>query len=144
MLYLAGKPQTVSCMKSTLNFTFATQENLAMAVMKLENSALAHLCASFTADDHTSDPWTCLIKVLGTRGSARYSYRDWVINEPNGPHSQTYYCYPESIKNTATYFVENVLAKGEAPLSSLDDAISVQQIIDACELSAVKGIHVSL
>jgi hypothetical protein len=36
------------------------------------------------------------------------------------------------------------LGKGEAPLSTLDDAITVQRIIDACETSAVKGVHVSI
>jgi predicted dehydrogenase len=82
-----------------------------------------------------------MMKVMGTRGSAKYSYRDWVINEPNGPHSQTYYCYPESIKNTATHFVDNVLQRGEEPLSTLEDSIVCQRIIDACETSAVKGIH---
>ncbi|MDR0814357.1 MAG: Gfo/Idh/MocA family oxidoreductase [Bacteroidales bacterium] len=144
MLYLVGRPQSVSCMKSTLDFTYATQENLAMSVMKMENNALSHLCASFTGDDHAGEPWTCLMKVMGTKGSAKYSYRDWVINTPNGPHSQTYYCYPESIKNTAVHFIENVLGKGEAPLSTLEDAIAVQKIIDACEKSAVEGIHVTL
>jgi predicted dehydrogenase len=144
MLYLVGKPKSISCMKTTLDYTYAEQENLAMATMKMENNALSHLCASFTGDDHAGEPWTCLIKVMGTKGSAKYSYRDWVINTPNGPHSQTYYCYPESIKNTATHFVENVLAKGEAPLSSIEDAITVQRIIDACEESAIKGIHLSI
>jgi predicted dehydrogenase len=144
MLYLVGKPQSVSCMKSTLDYNFAPQENLAMAIMKMENNALSHLCASFTGDDHVGDPWTCLIKVMGTKGSAKYSYRDWVINTPNGPHSQTYYCYPESIKNTATHFIDNVLTRGEAPLSGLEDAIMVQRVIDACEESAVKGIHLNL
>jgi hypothetical protein len=81
---------------------------------------------------------------MGTEGSAKYSYRDWVVNKPNGPHSQTYYCYPESIKNTAVHFVENVLQKGEAPLSSLEDSIVCQRIIDACEISAVKGIHLTI
>ncbi|MDR2847995.1 MAG: Gfo/Idh/MocA family oxidoreductase [Bacteroidales bacterium] len=144
MLYLVGKPQTVSCMKSTINYTIAPQENLAMAIMKMESNAISHLCASFTDYDHAGDPWTCFIKVMGTRGSARYSYRDWLVNEPNGPHSQTFYCYPESIKNTATYFIENVLGKGEAPLSTLEDAITVQQIIDACEISATEEKHIRI
>ncbi|MDR0815444.1 MAG: Gfo/Idh/MocA family oxidoreductase [Bacteroidales bacterium] len=143
MLYLVGEPETVACMKSSINFTIAPQENLAMSIMKLKSNAISHLSASFTADDQAGDPWTCLIKVMGTRGSARYSYRDWVINAPNGPHSQTFYCYPESIRNTATYFIENVLGKGETPLSTLDDAIKVQRIVDACEKSAAEGIMVN-
>lgn len=143
MLYLAGRPKTISCLKHTVDDTLAPQENVAMANMQMQNGTLSHLCASFANDDHSGDAWTCMIKVIGTKGSTRYSYRDWVINERNGAHSQTYHCYPETIKNTATHFIDNVLRKGEAPLSSLEDAITCQRIIDACERSVEEGIHVN-
>ena len=143
MLYLAGQPKTISCLKYTVDPTLAPQENVAMANIQMQNGTLSHLSASFANDDHAGDPWTCLIKVLGTKGSTRYSYRDWVINERNGAHSQTYYCYPESIKNTATHFINNVLREGEEPLSSLEDAITCQHIIEACERSVKEGIHVN-
>ena len=142
MLYLAGKPKTISCLKHTVDDTLAPQENVAMANMQMQNGTLSHLCASFANDDHSGDAWTCMIKVIGTKGSTRYSYRDWVINERNGAHSQTYHCYPETIKNTATHFIDNVLRKGEEPLSSLEDAITCQRIIEACERSVEEGIHV--
>lgn len=144
MLYLAGQPESVSCLKYTVDPTMAPQENVAMAIIKTTSGTLCHLCASFANDDHAGDPWTCMIKVIGTKGSTRYSYRDWVIHERNGPHSQTFYCYPESIKNTAAYFINNVLRKGGQPLSNLEDAITCQRLIEACERSAIKGIHVNL
>ncbi|MFY0654852.1 MAG: Gfo/Idh/MocA family oxidoreductase [Cyclobacteriaceae bacterium] len=143
MLYLAGRPKTISCLKHTVDDTLAPQENVAMANMQMQNGTLSHLCASFANDDHAGDPWTCMIKVIGTKGSTRYSYRDWVINERNGAHSQTYYCYPETIKNTATHFIDNVLRKAEEPLSTLEDAITCQEIIEACERSVEEGIHVN-
>ena len=143
MLYLAGKPKTISCFKSTFGADIAPQENLAMANLQMENGSLSHLCASFANDDHAGDPWTCIIKVIGTKGSNRYSYRDWVINERNGAHSQTYYAYPESIKNTATHFINRVVKHNEAPLSSLQDAISCQRIIEACEKSVADGVHIN-
>ncbi|WP_019668619.1 Gfo/Idh/MocA family protein [Eudoraea adriatica] len=142
MLYLAGKPKTISCLKHTVDSTIAPQENVAMANIQMENGVLSHLSASFANDDHSGDPWTCIIKVIGTKGSTRYSYRDWVINERKGAHSQTYYSYPESIKNTATHFINRVLRSGEEPLSTLEDAISCQRIIEACERSEKEGIHV--
>jgi len=144
MLYLAGDPATVSCMKFTVDDTLAPQENVAMATIKMKNGTLSHLCASFANDDHSGDPWTCIIKVIGTKGSTRYSYRDWVINERNGAHSQTYQCYQESIKNTTTHFINNVVRLGEAPLSSLEDAIVCQHIIEACEQSEHDGLHIKL
>ena len=142
MLYLAGMPKTISCLKYTVDVTMAPQENVAMANMQMQNGSLSHLCASFANDDHAGDPWTCMIKVMGTKGSTRYSYRDWVINDRNGAHSQTYFCYPESIKNTTTHFINNVLRNNEKPLSSLEDAITCQRIIEACEQSVLEGVHV--
>lgn len=143
MLYLAGEPKTVSCLMNTVDDTIAPQENVAMANIQMQNGTLSHLCASFANDDHAGDPWSCIIKVIGTKGSTRYSYRDFVINDRNGAHSQTYQNYPESIKNTATHFINRVVRLGEEPLSSLEDAITCQKIIEACELSVEKGIHVT-
>ncbi len=144
MLYLTGEPKTVSCLMNTVDDTIAPQENVAMANIQMKNGTLSHLCASFANDDHAGDPWTCLIKVIGTKGSTRYSYRDFVINDRNGAHSQTYQNYPESIKNTATHFINRVVRNGEDPLSSLKDAITCQKIIEACEYSVQEGVHVKL
>lgn len=144
MLYLAGKPKVVSCFKNTVDDNLTPQENVAMANIQMENGTLSHLCASFANDDHAGDPWSCIIKVIGTKGSTRYSYRDFVINDRNGAHSQTYQCYPDSIKNTATHFIDNVLRNGEEPLSSIEDAITCQRIIEACEKSVVENVHVTL
>lgn len=144
MLYLAGQPEMVSCFMNTVDDSIAPQENVAMANIQMKNGTLSHLCASFANDDHAGDPWTCIIKVIGTKGSTRYSYRDFVINDRNGAHSQTYQNYPESIKNTATHFINRVVRNGEAPLSSLQDAITCQKIIEACEKSVKDGIHVQM
>lgn len=143
MLYLAGMPKTISCMKRTVDPGLAPQENVAMANIQMQDGTLSHLSASFANDDHAGDPWTCIIKVMGTKGSTRYSYRDWVINTRHGAHSQTYHAYPESIKNTTTHFVDNVLRNNEEPLSSLQDAIHCQNIIEACEKSVKEGVHVN-
>lgn len=143
MLYLAGEPKTVSCLMNTVDDTIAPQENVAMANIQMQNGILSHLCASFANDDHAGDPWSCIIKVIGTKGSTRYSYRDFVINDRNGAHSQTYQNYPESIKNTATHFINRVVRLDEQPLSSLQDAITCQRIIEACEKSVSEGIHVN-
>ena len=59
-------------------------------------------------------------------------------------HSQTYKCYHDSIKNTVVHFIDKVMRYGEAPLSSLQDAITCQKIIEACEQSVEHGIHVSI
>jgi predicted dehydrogenase len=77
----------------------------------------------------------------GTKGSARYSYNDWVVNAraDNGVHSHSYVPYPHTVRDLDKHFVESVLANGEEPLSSMDDAILCQQICEAAEIAAEEG-----
>ena len=143
-LYLIGQPEKVSCMKATINDGTVPQENIAMVTMKMKNNALSHLCASFAADDHAGDPWTFMIKVVGTKGATRYSYRDWVENTPAVVHSQTYSAYPYTIRSMGKHFLEQVVGKGEKPLSTLDDASTCMKIIEACEQSVSEERHITL
>ena len=143
-LYLVGQPELVSCMKSTINDGSVPQENIAMVTMKMKNQALSHLCASFASDDHAGDPWTFMIKLIGTKGATRYSYRDWVENTPAVVHSQTYSAYPYTIRSMGKHFLEQVIGRGDSPLSTLDDAITCMKIIEACEKSVSEERHISI
>ena len=108
LLYLAGRPVELNAMKATLHYRTITQEDIALVNLRMGSGALAHLQASFAADDHTADPWTVLIKAIGTDGATRYSYRDWVQNKPAEVHSQTYSAYPYSIYREVEHFVAHV------------------------------------
>ena len=85
-----------------------------------------------------------MIKVIGTKGASRYSYRDWVENTPAVVHSQTYSAYPYTIRSVGQYFLEEVIGNQNAPLSDLDDAITCMRIIEACDKSVEEKRHVSL
>jgi predicted dehydrogenase len=144
LLYLVGKPKKLCAMKATLHYAKIPQEDIAMVQMEMENGALAHFCASFAADDHAGDAWTVMVKVIGTAGSTRYSYRDWVEIKPGLVHSQTYTAYQGSITNEVKHFIEVCLRQGGHPLSTLDDAITAQRMIEACEKSIAENSVVSL
>jgi predicted dehydrogenase len=135
LLYLVGPPVELCAMKATLHYQEYTEEDIAMVQMRLANGALAHFCASFAADDHAADPWTVMVKVIGTAGSTRYSYRDHVEIKPGIVHSQTYTAYQGSITNEVRHFLVDCLRMGSRPLSTLDDAILAQKMIEACEES---------
>ncbi|HEY2786909.1 MAG TPA: Gfo/Idh/MocA family oxidoreductase [Fimbriiglobus sp.] len=135
LLYLVGKPIELCSMKATLHYKEYSEEDIAMVQMRLANGALAHFCASFAADDHAADPWTVMVKVIGTAGSTRYSYRDHVEIKPGLVHSQTYTAYQGSITNEVRYFLIDCLRMGAKPLSTLQDAVIAQQMIEACETS---------
>ena len=136
-VYLGGDPVEVSAMKASIGTSVKNKENVVMANVRMENGALAHLEANFAADDHGSDPWSVYVKVIGTKGSARYSYNDWVVNAPlaGSAHSHTYIPYPRTVRNETKFFVEECLHKGTKPLSTLDDAVTCQKLIEAIEES---------
>ena len=144
LLYLVGKPVELCAMKATLHYKEYPEEDIAMVQMRLANGALAHFCASFAADDHAADPWTVMVKVIGTAGSTRYSYRDHVEIKPGLVHSQTYTAYQGSITNEVRHFLVDCLRLGAKPLSTLDDAITAQTMIEAAERSIADRAFVQL
>ncbi len=144
LLYLVGKPVELCAMKATLHYKEYKEEDIAMVQMRLHNGALAHFCASFAADDHAADPWTVMVKVIGTAGSTRYSYRDHVEIKPGLVHSQTYTAYQGSITNEVRHFLIDCLRMGQKPLSTLDDAITAQKLIEAAEKSIAEKSVVRL
>jgi predicted dehydrogenase len=144
LLYLVGAPVELCAMKATLHYKQYTEEDIAMVQMRLANGALAHFCASFAADDHAADPWTVMVKVIGTAGSTRYSYRDHVEIKPGLVHSQTYTAYQGSITNEVRHFLIDCLRLGQKPLSTLEDAITAQKMIEAAEKSIAEKSVVRL
>ena len=137
--FLGGAPKSAMAMSSTINDGSVEKENLAMSILELENGGLAHFQASFAADDHASDNWTFAIKVIGTKGSTRFSHADWVQNQKAVVHSHTYSAYHYSIQNTVRYFIEDCLVDGKAPLSNLQDAVISLRTIEAIEESIKTG-----
>jgi predicted dehydrogenase len=144
LLYLVGKPVELCAMKATLHYQEYTEEDIAMVQMRLHNGALAHFCASFAADDHAADPWTVMVKIIGTAGSTRYSYRDHVEIKPGLVHSQTYTAYQGSVMNEVRHLLVDCLRMGGQPLSTLEDAITAQKMIEAAEESIAKKSVVKL
>lgn len=143
MMYLVGRPTRVSCMIASRHYEKLTKEDLAMVILELENGGIAHLCASFAADDLSADPWTFMVKVIGTAGTTRYTYQDWVEAKRGISHSRVYTAYQATITNEDRHFVD-VYLKGGQPLSTLDDAIVAQKVIEACERSIAEGIIVPI
>jgi predicted dehydrogenase len=144
MMFLAGRPKRVSGFKAVRHYKELDREDVAIVNVELDNGGLAHLCASFAADDLSVAPWTYTAKVIGTEGTTHYSYNDWVETRPGYSHSRMYAAYPASVTNEDTYFFEQCLVHGAKPLSDLDDAIWAQKAIEAIEKSIAEGITVDV
>jgi predicted dehydrogenase len=134
MMYLVGRPTRVAAMKAVRHYETITKEDLAMVLVDLECGGIAHLCASFAADDLSADPWTFMVKVIGTQGTTRYTYQDWVEAKRGISHSRVYTAYQGTITNEDRYFV-NVCLKGGQPLFTMEDAIISQKVVEAVEKS---------
>lgn len=134
MMYLVGRPTRVAAMKAVRHYEKLTKEDLAMVLVDLECGGVAHLCASFAADDLSADPWTFMVKVIGTEGTTRYTYQDWVEAKRGISHSRLYTAYQGTITNEDRHFV-NVCLKGGQPLSTMEDAIWSQKVVEAVEKS---------
>ena len=135
LLYLVGKPVSLTAMKSVFSYQTHTEDDLAMVTLRLANGGLAHLGASFANDDHSSDAWSFLVKVMGTKGSTRFAYNDWVENTRAVVHSHTYSAYHFHIENEVRFFIDECVRNGIAPPSTLDDAITCLRITEAIEQS---------
>lgn len=143
-LFLIGEPVTVSAMDSVINDGSWHLNNVAHVSLKFKNDAIGHFQASFANDDHTSAPWTFMIKVLGTKGGCHYNYNDFIVNQKHIVHSHTYSSYPYALEAQTLYFTEKILQGGLEPLSSMQDAVVCQKIIEASELSIEERRHVDL
>lgn len=144
LLYLVGKPVSLSAMKSVLSYETHPEDDLAMVTLRLSNGGLAHVGASFANDDHSSDAWSFLVKVLGTKGSTRFAYNDWVENVKAVVHSHTYSAYHFHIENEVRFFIDECVRNGTEPPSTIDDAITCLRITEAIEEAIERRCEVDL
>lgn len=144
MMYLAGRPKRVQAFKANRHYEKIDKEDITLVNLELENGGLAHLCASFAADDQSIAPWTFTIKVIGLKGTTHYTYNDWVEAGKGISHSKTYTAYQETITNEDKFFVEECILKGVPPPSDLEDAVWAQKATEAAEKSIAQGVTVAL
>lgn len=139
LIYLLGKPARLSAFATSVHYKKLKVEDQVAMILEMPGGALVNLFGSFAADDQTSEPWTVVFKVLGTKGGTMYSWRDSVSLSPGGGLAWRYPAYEESFIYEVKYFVENCILGGEEPLSTIEDAVTAQSIIEAAERSIQTG-----
>ncbi len=144
LLYLLGKPIRLSAMAAETRVEKLDREDQVTLILEMPGGVLVNLFASFAADDQTSDPWTVMFKVLGTKGGGSYSWRDSVITEAGVGLSWRYPAYESSIVHEVDHFVRRCILDGEPPLSTLDDALTAHSIIEAAEESIKSGRTITI
>jgi predicted dehydrogenase len=138
LLFLLGRPVSVSAMVSNVAHRKLGAEDQAALTCTMADGAIAHLWGSFAVNDPTSDPWTVLYKVLGTRGGLTYSWNEAQFEDRGGP-AWGLPCYEDGFLGEIDFFINRAIRQGEMPLSTLEDAADALQIIAAAEQSAKTG-----
>jgi predicted dehydrogenase len=138
LLYLLGRPLSVSAMVSNVAHRNLRGEDQAALTCAMAGGAIAHLWGSFAVNDPTSDPWTVLYKVLGTRGGLAYSWNEAQFDDFGGP-AWGLPCYEDGFRGEIDFFINHAIRQCEQPLSKLEDAADALQIIAAAERSAKTG-----
>ena len=135
LIYLLGRPQRVTAMTSRVHYGQLECEDQAMIVCEMPGGAIVNLWCSFAANDPTSDPWTVVYKILGTKGGLNYSWNEVQYEDHGGP-GWGLPCYEEGFIGEIEHFISRCILGGEQPLSTLQDAADALCILEAAERSA--------
>ncbi|WP_341953622.1 Gfo/Idh/MocA family oxidoreductase [Salinibacterium sp. TMP30] len=134
-LSILGKPDWVVAGVAKPGWKLHKAEDQAWMAWDYDSGASAHHFASFATDDLSNDPWTCIVKVLGTNGSAEVNWRTSMFNRKFGTHSFAWVAYEESFSEALSAFRDAV--QEEVPfVSTLDDAATSARIIEKAYLAA--------
>ena len=138
LLYLLGRPDLVYATVGSIRQELNGCPDRVMIVANMPNGAIVNLWASFAANDKSADPWTVYYKLMGEKGVCCHSWSDALFEDNSGP-GYGLINYVESFSGEVDHFVNRCIRQGEAPLSSLVDAIDCLSILDACKTSLQTG-----
>jgi predicted dehydrogenase len=141
---LAGLPARVDAGVTKPAWRHLKREDQGWIVLDYPPLGTAILFATLGADDDSADPWTFIVKVVGSRGSASASWRAGVIKRAIGSMSTGYVPYEEAYERELAAFVAAVKGDPSAVSSTLEDALAVARILGAAETSIRTGRPTSL
>ncbi|MEP2530696.1 Gfo/Idh/MocA family oxidoreductase [Shimia sp.] len=143
LLSVMGRPKSVSVTGSNTHFEDPSAiDQMGIAAM-YEGGQIANLWGSFATDDHSRESWSYLVKVMGTEGTGVATWDKIKYGVPTEPLWDDG-GYWDSFLHVDKYFVDECLARGKAPLSTLADARDAALIFDAAVLSLNERRHVDV
>lgn len=138
LVYLLGRPSRVSAVATRVHYEELQAEDQVMITCAMPDGSLAHLWSSFAASDPTSDPWTVVYKILGTKGGLAYTWNEAQFENDGGP-AWGIPSYMDSFAEELDFFANRAIRNGEEPLSPLRHAADAIRIIEAAEASIASG-----
>jgi predicted dehydrogenase len=138
VLALLGPPDRVHAGVCKTAWQDHPGEDQAWMTWSYDNGALAHLSASFAVGDDGADPWTFVVKALGTEGSATMNFRSSYVRRALGTLSFGIPAYEESYEEELRAFVA-AIRDGAALPSTLEDAALCAEILRQAYATAETG-----
>jgi predicted dehydrogenase len=137
--YLFGAPASMSARSTRFLYPHLECDDQTIITLSMPDGSMSNLFASFAVSDHSTTPWSFIVKVLGTEGSVQFSWQDVVFDRALGTLSQSYGRYEETYEHEVRYFVQKCILSEKPPLSTLEDARMVLQMVHRAERDAEKN-----
>ncbi|WP_243734986.1 Gfo/Idh/MocA family protein [Paenibacillus turpanensis] len=144
LLYLLGRPKRVIAMATETRENKVGKEDQAFVMLEMPNGAMINLFAGIRTNDLTAQPGPFMVKILGTEGGGFHTWREGVNTKQVGTHPETWLPYDESYELEAEHLVNRVLIGGEKPLSTIEDAVDAQVLLEAIQQSVRTGAAVEV
>ncbi|MDP6152285.1 MAG: Gfo/Idh/MocA family oxidoreductase [Phycisphaeraceae bacterium] len=147
LLYLLGRPRRVTAMATRAPHVPDVPHLAQVAITcNMPDGVIANLWASFAANDMTNAPWHVIYKLLGTNGGVNYSW-DEAHTADRVPHRGSgsgMLGYVDSFRYEVDHFITRCILEGDAPLSTMSDALDALRIIEAAERAVRTGTTVQV
>ncbi|MGN6264447.1 MAG: Gfo/Idh/MocA family protein [Ginsengibacter sp.] len=127
--YLFGDPVSLSAHTTRFLYPHLNRDDQMMLTLMMPDGSISNLFASFAVSDHSTNPWSFIVKVLGTQGSAQLSWQDVVLDRAIGTLSRSFDRYEETYEHEIQYFINECILERKPPLSTLLDAHRVLEMI---------------
>jgi len=141
-LFFCGRPKRLVSTASNVYFESGADDQIGVT-LNYSDGVIANLWASWATHDVAREPWMCTIKAFGSEGSGVASWdnvKNHDLTQPGWDDS----AYWDSFYYIQRYFFEEVLERGEPPLSTLGDALTSRAILDAATQSLQRSAWVEL
>jgi predicted dehydrogenase len=141
---LLGTPARVHAGVTEPAWESLQREDQCWMTLEYPPHATALLFCSMAVDDDSADPWTFVVKVLGSEGSASATWRAGVWKSAVGTLSTGYAPYSEAYERELEAFCRAVRGDESAILSPLEHAVGAERILAAAERAIAHGAPTSL
>jgi predicted dehydrogenase len=135
MYGMLGLPASVTAGLTEPAWTSHDCEDQGWIVLDYPPHTTAMLVATLGADDDSADPWTFVVKAIGSAGSASASWRSAVVRQALGSMQLGWIPYEEAYAHELAAFLAAVAGDSSRIASPMADALAVARILTAAELS---------